>query len=335
MFGQKPASFQDALRAALALFCAIASGTAAQADTTIEITPHPIVIESQRLANTPAAEQAARDQAQALAWVHDYGSSFPVLHATLPTGTSDGSSLPQAQSSDVLASLGEIGNKDLGKLIFNVIHFANDVSSESRSFESDFKAVFLHAINARAPGFAWFVTAERTGFDLGTLAGFREGGGAGVQIPILGSRDLWVKNGEGQLVLRIMPIAGNYEQVEAGPDADHRVAAPGSGLILRPSAETEATYQIGPMKPGLRFLVQPKLLQPNQARMIAEVYVNFDFETGNPYVNKVSIVPRCLIDFSNDAQKFSGTNAQAYAAGYEYLNKAETCSISAEFAFGI
>lgn len=223
----------------------------------------------------------------------------------------------------------------MSKLVVQVMHFARDISSQSDSFESDFHVQFMHAINARAPGFAWVVVAEREGFDVYTIDGFRAGGGAGVQIPLIGSRDLWVKDGEGQVVLRLLPIAGNYETVEVGPDPENRVPAPNTGIIVRPTAELEASIQTHGIRPGFRFLAQPRLLDPTQARMLAEVYVDLDISTANPILKSISIVPRCVIDLSNDVQTVLGPNADAYNQGYKFLNKDETCSLSAEFTLGM
>jgi hypothetical protein len=295
------------------------------ADTVIEIQPRPLVIDGSRLRGTPPERWDTQAQRLAQDWVEQYGRAVPVLHATGEDSDDDSWEIQASNSQGDTA-----GPAVLSKLIVQIMNFARDVQSQSDGFESDFHSQFLHALSAHAPGFAWVVVAERTGFDLEWMDGYREGGGAGVQIPLLGSRDLWLRNGQGQVVLKLMPIAGNYEMVDVGTNPLNRVGDPRGGLVLRPMAELEASYQAHGVQPGIRFLVQPKLMSPRETRMVAEVYMNIDLKTRDSGITDVSIVPRCVLDLSSDRQAATG----AYAGGYYLLNRAATCSISSQFAFG-
>ena len=324
MLPAKPLLFAQFAKTLLFFAISTCLGQAlARADTDMQITAPPLVIHDPR--DSANAQNATAD------WVKNYGGQLPLIYTT---ESGQGAADLRAQGPSQVSSLGDPGQQALNKLVLQIVNFADGITSSSTSFENDFHAQFMHAISNEAPGFAWVVVAQRTGFDLGWMDGFKAGGAAGVQIPLLGSKNLWLANNQGQVVLRILPIGGNYESVETGPNPLNEIAAPGSGLILRPTAELEADYQMAGIQPGIRILVQPKLLQPNQARMVAEVFMNIDFNVPNSILTKVSIVPRCMIQIANDPQAFTGPYAQSYQLGARILDRDETCSISAQFAFG-
>ena len=109
----------------------------------------------------------------------------------------------------------------------DVVHFANDVSSRSRiRSRSDFQnAQFMHAISARAPGFAsgssWPSAPALVPW-IARWTGFREGGAARAsRSPFSEATTSGSKTSKGQIVLRIMPGGGQLsKQIEVGPDTD-------------------------------------------------------------------------------------------------------------------
>ena len=226
----------------------------------------------------------------------------------------------------------------------DLIHFVQGFDEQGENHTTgDFRGQFFHEINEKWPGWAWVLVAYRssTTLDNGGVIR-REGGGFGVQIPLLGSGDLFLKEGRSTVVLRVMPLAGNLETSRLPTGEGHdTIESEDSGIRIRPTAEIEGRTRLGgvlsPVEIGIRALFQPNLVDIGDYRFAAEAFINFRIPMSGAF-REIHITPRCMVDFSSQPDVFTGPlGTPGYPSSGGRISLFDSwlnCNINIKFAFG-
>ncbi|MGZ3688567.1 MAG: hypothetical protein ACXWP5_10730 [Bdellovibrionota bacterium] len=325
------------MRGSLALACfwlcileatplALASGTPLPdpspiPDSMIEVGAPPAEIHPIEL--SPGSDQSALIRA----WVKAYGKLLPIH--------------PVRDDQSPVSDPPEFDTQRLVDFLGHIIQFIGGFKGGSDDWlKGDFSARFVQAVNQQAaPGIAWVLEAFRTEFDRPGDHGYVEGGSFGLQFPLLGSRNVQLQNNEGHVVLRLMPLGGDYEAVTTtDPKSGVTWGDYNTGIVVRPSAELELQYRgtlgNGVYTPGVRVLISPKLVDPSNYRLLAEVYVKIDVDTGNNRVlSSLSIVPRCILQFNSGGTLADQLAVEQGNPSLSVGKSAYECMIDADIGF--
>lgn len=238
---------------------------------------------------------------------------------------------------------------DFMEFVRDLITFAGGFSGskDQRANRGDFRVQYIQAMGDHFgrewKGFAWVFIAYRSTFMVLETEVKREGGAAGVLIPVFGARVLELGEGSGQVVLKVLPIGGNRESVKnlnldwidgEKPDTGRKWE-----IFVRPSAEIEAQARgsdsLSQFTVGVRMLYQPRITDPSDFNLMGEAYLRFRWKDPGFGIPELNIVPRCMVDFAGgDAlqplfQSISGRELDPYA--FSDLNV--TCGLNAEIGY--
>jgi len=222
------------------------------------------------------------------------------------------------------------------QLLEQLIQFVRSFGGDSETtWPGDFRARYLRAISERMPGYAWVVVADQIGVNTGPINSRHTGGAAGIQMPLLGDRAVFLEDGQGHVVLRLMPLGGNYERITARDSSGNMTDAPGNGIVVRPTVEVAGAYRGDGWEPGARLLVQPRIGSPwGEVRMVAEVYLKLEVTTSGEFLRAARIVPRCLVDMTYQPDGRSDVTDPFARSLFQVADRNLACSMNMEFAFG-
>lgn len=209
--------------------------------------------------------------------------------------------------------------------------------SEATSI-ADFRAQFLRRISeTKWPGWAWALVAYKSTVERLEIRSVREGGGFGVQIPLAGSPTLTLDPDQWHLVLRVLPIAGNYEEIEILDENGDWHDSQRFPIQVRPTLEAEFSYRgargYSDFQPGVRFLVQTRVTDFEDVRATGEIFVRYRINRGNRFFESFDIVPRCMFEFNRQNPLDDGFHTTEQITLVESIARKATCfmHISANF----
>lgn len=172
----------------------------------------------------------------------------------------------------------------------------------------DFRASYVNQINSSRQGVGLLIEVERNSASGGTSSlGYRQRAGVGVQIPLLGTQNLTLRDRHGQIMTRLIPLGVHYENMQVPGEGAFWYKSPYNGLAPSSSVSVEANFRVANrFQPGARF-VFVGIYQDGNARYrtISEVYVKVRLLRtragwiSNNEVRTLSIVPRCIHQMTN------------------------------------
>ncbi len=172
----------------------------------------------------------------------------------------------------------------------------------------DFEASYLQRMKwlwTEEKGWFWVIRVSQTSIWTDQSRVDRRSGGAGFQLPLLGAKSIELRSGQGQLLLRVLPLAGTYRRVytreQGAVSYDRTDGTRGIGAAeVTPGAELDGSVhwagEFSRLTTGGRILAQNWVTDDQLFRVIAEVYMRFDLDVNSHWARKMSLVPRCIFE---------------------------------------
>lgn len=189
-------------------------------------------------------------------------------------------------------------------------------------------------------GWFWVVSVSQSSFWTEHTRVERRSAGTGLELPLIGNHQIELRSGEGQLLLRVLPLAATYRKLlarEAYQANYERISGSGIGAMeLTPGVELDgAVHWSGDFRrvtTGARVLTQNWVTDDQLFRVIAEVYLRVDLNVGRTWVRDMSVVPRCIFEHyhENGGEKLGEILRGSLLQGESVIR----CFMTLEFVLG-
>lgn len=229
----------------------------------------------------------------------------------------------------------KITSAALGKLISHGAGIGHELLSANDAVASYSHYRFLREVKKDFPRVAWVAMVDRTRYNSRHSGAMRYSGDIGLQFAVLGSPELTLKDGQGQLVVRMLPFGANQEKATVGFYRGKRLRDTDAARLEPTSAvEAEGMLKWGDLQPGVRVRLQRELESGGELRALSEVYLKVDIKKRFDDFREISIVPRCMWDHSWGEHDRTTQLASSFAKGYEKLHSIQICTLNIRFRYG-
>lgn len=228
----------------------------------------------------------------------------------------------------------KITREALGYLMSHGAGIGHELLSANDAVASYSQYQFSRAISKSAPRVSWMAITDRTRFTSRYGGAVRYSADIGMQFAVLGTPELSLKDGQGQLLLRLMPFGANQEKAQIGFYRGKRLRDPETHIQADAAAEAETSLKWGSFQPGARVRLQSGFDSDRELRLLSEVYLKIDIKEKLDDFSEISIVPRCMWDHSWGNHPRDTLLASSFAKSYDKLHAIQICTLNVRFRYG-
>jgi hypothetical protein len=295
----------------LALSAAPPSLHAATPHVEITVPPLELGLDSIRAGDWPERSAPAIDQ-----WLNQYYDDMPADDSENKIGI-------------------KITREALGYLMSHGAGIGHELLSANEAVASYSQYQFSRAVSKSLPRLSWVAMADRTRYNSRYSGATRTSADIGMQFAVLGTPELKLQDGQGQLLLRMMPFGGNQEKAQIGFYRGKRLRDPESDTEADAVTELEGALKWGNLQPGGRIRMQSELGSDPELRMLAEVYLKIEIKEKFDDFGEISIVPRCIWDQSwGGSHNYDTQLSSAFGKSYDRLHAIQICTLNIRFRYG-